>query len=69
MDRGMFFKERLNRPGLVDRTPVPEKNKALFETPEKISQKGLDLGMPDILGDVETDVKTEPLSLGRDADG
>lgn len=69
MNTPVGFDEPLNRSGFVNGASVPDKNKAPLEIFKKVPQKGPDLGMPDILGDMKTDVKTDSLFLGRDADG
>jgi len=69
MNTPVGFDEPLNRSGFMSGAPIPDKNKAPLEIFKEVPQKGIDLGMPDILGDMKTDVKTNSLSLGRDTDG
>lgn len=68
MNTMMFFKESLDRPGLVRTAPVPEQHEPSFEMPQEVSQKSQDLGMPNVLQRMKTDVQSDSPFTSRNAD-
>ena len=68
-DTAARFKKFLNRARFVDGTRIPKKNETFFEMPKKILEKNQDFGITDILRLMKLDVKADPFSFGRNADG
>ncbi len=68
MNTAMFFKESFDRPGIVRTAPVPEQHEPSFEMSQEVSQKSHDLGMPNVLQGMKTDVQSDSPSTSRNAD-
>lgn len=68
MNTGMLFTESLNRSGFVHTSSIPQKHEPSLEMLKKVSQKGQDLRMPDVLQWMEADIQSNSPFAGGDAD-
>lgn len=63
--QAIIVKESFDRPGLMRAASVPKKHKAPLQVTQEMSQEGQNLGMPDVLQGMKTDVQSgSPLTRG-----